>query len=144
MITPDEAECIGNFIESMEKMTIKRIDWNKEESVEKAVYKRWANGYFTCWLCEKSILTKEEFSFYHVVPKSRGGKSYATNLMPAHKICNEIKADKMIRSSEEFFRLVEEKNKHRGVRQEIIESGVEILQYQPLSKDLIKNAIPEQ
>ena len=46
-----------------------------------------------CYLCGELILDQREFSLDHVIPKSKGGATEIWNLYPAHKYCNECKAD---------------------------------------------------
>lgn len=48
-----------------------------------------------CAICGCLIEKKDKITLDHHVPKSKGGASDASNLLPAHKICNEIKSDIM-------------------------------------------------
>lgn len=52
-----------------------------------------------CWLCLEDIDLRlvaphpNSFTVDHVVPKSEGGSGYVGNLRPAHRKCNENKAN---------------------------------------------------
>jgi 5-methylcytosine-specific restriction endonuclease McrA len=48
-----------------------------------------------CWLC-KNPLSKKNFTFDHILPKSLGGKNNLENLMPAHKKCNGRRGSQLI------------------------------------------------
>ena len=48
-----------------------------------------------CAICGNLIGKKDKITLDHHIPKSKGGESNIGNLLPAHKICNEIKADLM-------------------------------------------------
>lgn len=48
-----------------------------------------------CAICGCLIDKKDTITLDHHIPKSKGGDSGSNNLLPAHKICNEIKADLM-------------------------------------------------
>lgn len=63
--------------------------------------------YPTCKLCGQPIKinsqilkdnaqTKQMFTWDHQYPKSLGGQSTLDNMQPAHKICNNKKADKIL------------------------------------------------
>lgn len=44
-----------------------------------------------CYLCGRPLSGKVNWD--HVVPKSKGGKGLALNLLPTHKRCNSRKRD---------------------------------------------------
>lgn len=46
-----------------------------------------------CAICNQPILKKQKVSIDHWIPKKLGGQDELSNLRPAHKICNSIKAD---------------------------------------------------
>lgn len=48
-----------------------------------------------CAICGCLINKKDTITLDHHMPKSKGGDSSSKNLLPAHKVCNEIKADLM-------------------------------------------------
>ncbi len=48
-----------------------------------------------CSICGQPILPNQQISLDHHIPKSHGGSDDASNLLPAHKICNSIKNDLM-------------------------------------------------
>lgn len=48
-----------------------------------------------CAICGCLIEKKDKITLDHHVPKSKGGLSDANNLLPTHKICNEIKSNIM-------------------------------------------------
>ncbi len=54
-----------------------------------------------CWLCEEKI-QEGEYSKDHKIPLSRGGSGKLENLWPAHIRCNGLKADYLIKGSEDF------------------------------------------
>jgi 5-methylcytosine-specific restriction endonuclease McrA len=53
-----------------------------------------------CWLCGEPMdlhadrRTAKAATWYHVVPKSKGGGSTQDNLMLAHRWCNNHRADR--------------------------------------------------
>ncbi len=47
---------------------------------------------FECQLCGKPV-PEEELTVDHIVPLSKGGSSWITNLQTAHYYCNQEKAD---------------------------------------------------
>lgn len=59
-----------------------------------------------CAICGNLIGKKDKITLDHHIPKSKGGESNIGNLLPAHKICNEIKADLM---PDEFERVKAER-----------------------------------
>ena len=54
-----------------------------------------------CYLCGELILSQNEFSLDHVIPKSKGGATEPWNLYPAHKTCNEAKAAVLLKQYRE-------------------------------------------
>ena len=65
------------------------------------------NIYPTCKLCgqpieinsetlKDNVQTKKMFTWDHQYPKSLGGEGTLDNMQPAHKICNNKKADKVL------------------------------------------------
>jgi 5-methylcytosine-specific restriction endonuclease McrA len=46
-----------------------------------------------CYLCGELICCESDLTADHIKPKSKGGANADYNLMPAHKHCNELKAD---------------------------------------------------
>lgn len=48
-----------------------------------------------CSICGQPILPNQQISLDHHIPRCHGGKDEASNLLPAHKICNSIKNDLM-------------------------------------------------
>lgn len=54
-----------------------------------------------CYLCGELILSQNEFSLDHVIPKSKGGATEPWNLYPAHKTCNEAKAAVLLKQHRE-------------------------------------------
>jgi hypothetical protein len=49
---------------------------------------------FTCHICSKPI-HYTDFSIDHIIPISRGGTQDLDNLLPAHKVCNSQKSNKL-------------------------------------------------
>lgn len=45
----------------------------------------------TCYLCGELILTSDDLSADHIIPKSKCGVSNSKNFAPTHKICNLCK-----------------------------------------------------
>lgn len=59
-----------------------------------------------CAICGCLINKTDTITLDHHIPKSKGGDSCSKNILPAHKICNEIKADLM---PEEFEKVKAER-----------------------------------
>lgn len=59
------------------------------QSKRQRVYER---DNFECQLCGKPVI-EEELTLDHIVPLSKGGSSWITNLQTAHYACNQTKAD---------------------------------------------------
>jgi len=60
----------------------------------------------TCYLCGMRIDTNMVDHRHplfgtidHIVPKAMGGRTEKANLLPAHRVCNQIKADRLITRS---------------------------------------------
>lgn len=49
--------------------------------------------YPLCYLCGKPITRVNELSQDHIIPKSKGGQTVESNLLPTHKRCNNRKND---------------------------------------------------
>lgn len=49
--------------------------------------------YPICYLCGKPIKKVGHLSQEHLLPKSRGGQTIDSNLLPAHKVCNSLKGN---------------------------------------------------
>ena len=49
----------------------------------------------TCSICGQPIKKKKKMSLDHYIPRCHGGKDEASNLFPAHSVCNSIKNDYM-------------------------------------------------
>lgn len=68
--------------------------------VHKKLMKKWraqVNQHtLVCYLCGKLILTQQELSADHIIPKSKGGLTISSNLKPAHKLCNCKKGSKLL------------------------------------------------
>lgn len=83
-------------------MTGKRKPYTRDQIVKRDGSK--------CWLCGNAIdITLKtphplSLTMDHVVPLSRGGTDVAANVACAHKICNEVKKDRM---PSEFFGMPE-------------------------------------
>jgi len=63
-------------------------------------YKMWVNQKYECPLCEgplkaAEIFTPELVNIDHIIPRSRRGTNARSNLQLTHKLCNDLKADKM-------------------------------------------------
>lgn len=52
--------------------------------------------YPICYLCGKPITRIKDLSQDHVVCKAQGGLTIESNLLPAHKICNNRKSNMSI------------------------------------------------
>lgn len=52
-------------------------------------------GILYCAICGCLIAKKDQITVDHWVPKSKAGPTNGSNLLPAHKVCNEIKSDLM-------------------------------------------------
>ena len=48
-----------------------------------------------CSICGQPILDNQQMSLDHYIPRCHGGLDEASNLFPAHSICNSIKNDLM-------------------------------------------------
>lgn len=48
-----------------------------------------------CSICGQPILGNQQMSLDHYILRCRGGLDEASNLFPAHKICNSIKSNLM-------------------------------------------------
>ena len=58
----------------------------------KQMKKRIARGEFQiCGLCGGKITKPDDLSQDHIIPKCQGGETVASNLLPAHKRCNNDK-----------------------------------------------------
>jgi len=62
-----------------------------------------------CWLCGLPIQKMSHFTVDHVVPLSKGGMNTKGNKRAAHKKCNGIKGDALIKSSVQFLEQFGEK-----------------------------------
>lgn len=51
------------------------------------------NKSLTCYLCGELILSSDDLSADHIIPKSKGGVSNSKNFAPVHKICNLCKGN---------------------------------------------------
>lgn len=49
-----------------------------------------------CYLCGSPILEGQRWNLDHVFPKSKGGKTEASNLRPVHYWCNSAKGNMTI------------------------------------------------
>lgn len=47
--------------------------------------------YPECPYCHKPIVTQEDLTIDHIIPRSKGGKDDVENLQPMHKACNSEK-----------------------------------------------------
>lgn len=47
--------------------------------------------YPVCPLCKEPIVSINDFSWDHIVPRSRGGSDHISNMAPTHTKCNENK-----------------------------------------------------
>lgn len=54
---------------------------------------------FTCAYCRAKGLPVEDLTFDHVIPRSRGGSSTWSNIVPACRTCNEAKANRSPREA---------------------------------------------
>lgn len=52
-----------------------------------------SRGLIICAICGMPIQSYQKLTLDHWKPKSKGGATDETNLKPAHKVCNQIKAD---------------------------------------------------
>lgn len=50
----------------------------------------------TCHICQTVILSMADLHFDHVIPLAKGGPHDASNIKPAHALCNLRKSDKLI------------------------------------------------
>ncbi len=69
-------------------------NWGGTEAKNLGILCREEYG-FICHLCHK-VITEEEFSTDHVVPRSKGGTNSIENLRPAHRACNSARQDRSI------------------------------------------------
>lgn len=67
---------------------------NRVTVVRKQYVRRMERGIpVYCGICNGQILDKKSLTVDHVIPRSKGGSNRIDNLQPAHKMCNEYKAD---------------------------------------------------
>lgn len=66
----------------------------------------------TCHYCKKEILDVREITKDHVIPKSKGGKDNASNIVPC---CHRCNAEKGNRSYEYFVKFSNLRNKRRDL-----------------------------
>jgi 5-methylcytosine-specific restriction endonuclease McrA len=69
---------------------VKRKHFSYAERLE--VYQR-TNG--ICYLCH-SFVSFDDFHIDHVIPLAIGGTNDLSNLLPAHRICNQVKGKKRL------------------------------------------------
>jgi 5-methylcytosine-specific restriction endonuclease McrA len=50
-----------------------------------------------CYVCDEVIVDMEEATLEHIIPRSKGGSNKNYNIALSHRICNEIKADLILR-----------------------------------------------
>lgn len=50
-------------------------------------------GFLLCGICGLGISSANDISVDHILPKSKKGSNRVENLQPAHKVCNEKKAN---------------------------------------------------
>ena len=79
----------------------------------KSIYKEQIKmGICYCYLCEKLILSIDDLSLDHKVPKSRNGTTWSGNLGPAHKKCNSDKGALTYDEYRLYRELLRKKNGH--------------------------------
>lgn len=66
-----------------------------KEKIEQGIYP-------VCYLCSKLITSVYDLSQDHIIPRSKAGKTTASNLMPTHRVCNHRKGS---RTPEEWYEL---------------------------------------
>ena len=67
------------------------VAWQLDTNELKRLYAMLiAHGiYPVCPLCKEPISSINDFTWDHIVPRSRGGKDHISNMVPAHAKCNE-------------------------------------------------------
>lgn len=101
LITPEEIQSLT----LKQNNPLKNVDFkiegevlNKGELRQYWLYLMKHNELF-CALCGHPITEKSKgpwkLTAEHTIPRSKGGKTDSTNLVPAHSICNNIKTDIM-------------------------------------------------
>ena len=61
-----------------------------------------------CFVCKEDIVTAEEATLEHIIPKSRGGTNASSNLALSHRSCNQDKGSDIVMdyNPEEYLRLL--------------------------------------
>lgn len=61
-----------------------------------------------CFVCKEEILTAEEATLEHIIPRSRGGGNTLANLALSHRDCNQAKGSELVMdyNPEEYLRLL--------------------------------------
>lgn len=67
------------------------VAWQLDTNELKRLYAMLiAHGiYPVCPLCKEPISSINDFTWDHIVPRSRGGKDHISNMVPVHAKCNE-------------------------------------------------------
>lgn len=67
------------------------VAWQLDANEVKRLYAMLiAHGiYPVCPLCKEPISSINDFTWDHIIPRSRGGKDHISNMAPAHAKCNE-------------------------------------------------------
>ena len=67
------------------------VAWQLDANEVKRLYAMLiAHGiYPVCPLCKEPISSINDFTWDHIIPRSRGGKDHISNTAPAHAKCNE-------------------------------------------------------
>lgn len=74
--------------------------WAEREPIDPALRKLVIERHgMKCWLCDADIAHLGDLHLDHVQPRSKGGRDTASNLRPAHALCNMRRGN---RSPEEF------------------------------------------
>ena len=98
------------FLRTLENPFIPKEKLSKKE---KEVYRK-TDG--KCWICDE-LIRIEDFTKDHVIPKSKGGSSKLENLLPAHKLCNNIKSDTVITDKKQLEEIRKIIKKHLKSKQ---------------------------
>lgn len=67
----------------------------------------WTAGGRRCWLCGR-LASRQDVTMDHVLPKSCGGSYSLVNLLPAHRACNNARADRCGMELQAFLRALRE------------------------------------
>lgn len=71
-----------------------------------------ASGHYPiCPWCKEYIYNINDFTWDHIVPRSKGGSNDLSNLQPMHKECNNVKKENLLYEEEYSYDIFSELNR---------------------------------